>query len=122
MWLWMAKLLGLVIFGLGIAFTIKPQWLKRLLDYLEEGNHLLYKAAFRIVIGAVFLLAAPQARVVPVLVTFGVLFTLSGILMYAIGIEKLKGMIAWWKEMSPTPLRLFALIPVFVGAMILYST
>ena len=122
MWLWLAKLIGLAIFGLGIVFVIKPDWLKKLMDYLGEGNRLFYKAALRIVFGAILLLAAPQARVSPVLVTFGVLFILSGILMYALGLDKIKASLSWWKEISPTPLRLFALIPVFVGAMILYST
>ena len=117
----LAKLIGLLILGVGVWFLIQPSAVKRVLDFFLEGKRIYAKGAIRAVLGLLILLAVPSAHHGAVLLVLGVMMSTSGILVFLIGLERIRTLLEWWKGSSVTVFRVMALLAMFIGAMILYS-
>lgn len=114
------KLVGILIAGVGIFWFIRPDAMKKVLKWLQEGKRSYGIGLLRLAIALVILFAASQSRLPAVAVTLGILFLLSGITVFAIGQEKLFSLFQWWDEQTDLVLRLLALIAVTFGVLILY--
>jgi len=80
-----------------------------------------FAGLIRLVLAIIFLLAARECDITPVIVFFGILFLISGLLIFVIGLEKVKSIINWYQEQSILVLRLLALVALAIGVVIIYS-
>ncbi|GAI19889.1 unnamed protein product, partial [marine sediment metagenome] len=56
-----------------------------------------------------------------VIFAFGILFIISGLLIFILGLEKLKSIIDWYQKQSVLLLRVVAVIALAIGGVIIYS-
>ena len=117
----LVKLIGIVIVVMGITFLLSPKQLRQLLAFLGQGKRLYGVGILRLLFGVILLLAASQCRLVGVVLTLGILFLIGGILIFVLGLERLKSILNRWDKKSPLTLRLLGLIPLAFGALLLYS-
>ncbi|KPK38997.1 MAG: hypothetical protein AMJ78_09145 [Omnitrophica WOR_2 bacterium SM23_29] len=117
----LVKLIGIVIVAMGIIFLLNPEAMKRVINYWGQGKRLYLVGILRLLIGVVLLLSASQCRLVGAIVTLGILVLLGGIIIFALGLEKVKSILDWWDKKPLSVLRLLALIALAIGALLLYS-
>ncbi len=118
--IFLVKVISVLLMALGILFVVKPELIKKVLAFFQEGKRLYLAGTVRVVIGGVLLFAAAEARVIGAMVILGLLFVTAGILIFVVGPEKLKILLKWWEEMPLWVCRIIGLFPVFFGALILY--
>jgi uncharacterized protein YjeT (DUF2065 family) len=95
--------------------------MKRLMEFFKQGRRMYFAALLRLAFAIVFLLAARQCRFFWVIFAFGVLFIISGLLIFILGLERVKSYISWWQRQPLVLLRIMALIGFAIGAIIIYS-
>ncbi len=115
------KIIGIVIVALAIVYLLKPDVMKYLMEFFTEGRRIYFAGLIRLVLAVVFLLAARECDYTSVIIFFGILFLISGLLTFVLGSEKVKPIIDWCQRQSLFVLRLFALVAFAIGAIIIYS-
>jgi len=115
------KIVGIVFVFMTIVYFLKPDIMKRLMEFFKQGRRMYLAAMIRLVLAIVFLLAARQCRQFWVIFVFGVLFIISGLLIFILGSEKVKSYINWWQKQPVMLLRVMALVGLALGAIIIYS-
>ncbi len=116
------KIIGIVFVVIAIVFLLKPDVPKRMMEFFKKGKRIYLAGLIRLVLAIVFLLGASECRRFWVIFTLGVLFLISGLLVFTMGTERCKSYISWWQKRSVLLLRVTVLIPLAIGAVIIYST
>lgn len=115
------KIIGIVIVALAIAYLLKPEIMEYLMEFFKEGKRIYLAGLIRFVLAIVLLVAARECDITPVIVFFGILFLISGLLTFIIGLERAKSIIEWYQKQPVFVLRLLALITFVIGVAIIYS-
>jgi hypothetical protein len=95
--------------------------MKQLMEFFKQGKRMYFAALIRFVLAVIFLLSANQCKWFGVIFAFGVLFIISGMLIFILGLEKVKAYITWWQQQSVMLLRVMAVIGLAIGALIIYA-
>ena len=115
------KIIGIVFVVMMIVYLLKPNVMKRLMEFFKQGKRMYFAALIRFVLAIVFLLAARECDQFWVIFGFGILFLISGLLIFILGLEKVKSYIGWWQKQSVLLLRVMAVIGLAIGAIIIYA-
>ena len=115
------KIIGIVIVALALAYLLKPEIMEYLMEFFKEGKRIYLAGLIRVVLAIVLLVAARGCDSPRMVVFFGILFLISGLLTFIIGPERAKSIINWYQGQSPLVLRLLALIALVIGVAIIYS-
>jgi len=115
------KIVGIIIVLVGVVYFLKPSVIKWLMEFFKQGSRLYFAGLMRFALAVIFLLAARECKNFWVIFAFGILFIISGLLIFIIPLEKLKAYIGWWQKQSPVLLRALSLIALAIGAIIIYA-
>lgn len=115
------KVIGTVIVCIGLVYLIKPEILKGFMRFFSKGSRLYVAALVRFALAIIFFLGARECDITWVIVVFGSIFLLSGLLIFMLGIEKAKGIINWYLEQPSFMFRVVASIVLCVGLIIVYA-
>ena len=115
------KIVGIVVVFIGIVYLLKPGVLKSFIGFFKKGKRIYFVGLIRFVLAVIFLLAANQCRTAWVIIVFGILFMISGLLIFMLGAKRVKSILDWWQRQSSLLLRLMGVIALAVGAVIIYS-
>lgn len=115
------KIIGLVFVVMAVVCLFKPDVTKRVMDFFKKGKRIYIAGLVRLILAVVFLLSARECRHFWVIFAFGILFMISGLLVFIIGAEKLKPMLGWFQSKSTLFIRVMAVIILAIGAVIIYS-
>jgi len=114
------KIVGIVFVFVGIVYLLKPGVLKSFIEFFKKGKRIYFVGLLRFVLAVIFLLAANQCERTWVIIVFGILFMISGLLVFTLGAKRLNSILDWWQRQSSVLLRLMALIALAIGAVIIY--
>jgi hypothetical protein len=106
---------------MGIATLVSPGTLKQLLYKLLQKKWLAYVTIFRILIGILLAIAAPQTKAPQFIWALGILFILAGVVIPFIGIRRIEWLANWWLERSDMVLRMWAAIATLLGIAIIWA-
>ena len=112
---------GIVVLLLGIVYLLKPDVVKWLMRFFRQGRRIYFAAVIRLALAVVFLLAASECDIRWVIVTFGIIFLISGVLIFVMGTERIRLLLDWYLKQSAFIFRIIALLVMAVGAIIIYS-
>jgi len=115
------KTLGILIALVGIIYFLRPDVMKWLMEFFKKGKRIYFAGLIRFALAVVFLVAARECKHSWVIFAFGILFIISGLLIFMLGLEKLKSIIDWYQKQSVLLLRVVAVIALAIGAVIIYS-
>lgn len=115
----MVKLMGIVIVVLGVNFLLKPAAMKAYIEYWKKGKRIRGGAVASLIIGIIFLLAASQCRITWFVALFGILGIVKGVLLFVLEKEKIMALFKWWEKKSDTFLRIYAVIVVAIGILLI---
>ena len=115
------KIIGIVIVFIAIIYLLKPQIIKRMIEFFKHGRRVYLAGLMRFALAVVFLVGATDCQRPGVIIAFGILFIISGLLIFTLKLEKIKAMFDWWQNQSLLLLRVVAVIVLVIGAVIIYS-
>jgi hypothetical protein len=112
---------GLCMATLGVIGIVRPERLIGFARSWQTPTGLYAAAAIRIVLGALLLLAAPQARAPNVLRILGVFILVAGLATPLIGLERSHTVIEWWAARGPVFQRAWAGCALVFGLFLVYA-
>ncbi|MFH1552808.1 MAG: hypothetical protein ABID83_04135 [Candidatus Omnitrophota bacterium] len=114
----LVRLIGIVLTVAGVVFLLNPETMKRAIAFFAEGKRVYAAGCIRILVGIILLTAASQCRIAWIVFIIALLPLISGILVFALGLEKCKNMIKLWQEKPVATLRAVSVIPVVIGLLL----
>jgi hypothetical protein len=115
------KILGVLFILLGVGFIIKPQVIQRLFKFIGKGKRIYLAALLRLALAVVFLLGAGACRIEWIVAIVGIIFLLSGLLIFIIRPGKIGSVLDWFESKPSIVFRLLSLIVITVGGIIIYA-
>ena len=82
------KIIGTVIVCIGLVYLIKPEILRATIGFFAKGSRLYLAAMVRFALAIVFIIGARHCGIKWVIVLFGLIFLLSGLLIFMLGLRK----------------------------------
>ena len=119
--LMLIKAIGVFIVLAGIILFIVPNLAKKVMVFFKQGRRVYLAGFIRVLFGIIFLMGASECRLVGVIIVLGILLLVAGLSLFVIKLDKLKSIISFWENKSLPVIRLAMLIPIAIGALILYS-
>lgn len=114
------KIIGIVFVAISIVYLFKPGVIKWLMEFFKKGKRMYFAGLIRFVLAIVFFLSARECDITWAIVAFGILFLISGLLVFMLGPERLRSIIEWWQKQSTLLFRVLALITLAAGGVIIY--
>ena len=114
----LAKLIGLLVAAFGLTIFVSPQFTQKVFNFFREGKRIYWAGVIRTVAGLVLLLASGQSPIPVAVMAVGVLFLLSGIIVFLCDLERLKSFLVHYSEMPALILRLLGLVGACFGILI----
>jgi len=115
------RTLGILFICAGIIFLVRPAIIKSVVRFFKVGIRPHIAASIRITLAVILFLGAQQCRIHWVIITFGIIFLLSGLIVFAVGTKK-AGLLMGRFENKPTAfIRILSLIPLTIGTIIIFS-
>jgi len=113
--------LGVVIVAVGVVYLLRPDIMKWLMGFFKQGKRIYLAGVIRLALAVIFFLGARECDITWVIVVFGILFLIGGVLIFILGHEKLRRILDWYQKQSALLLRVLAVIALAIGAVIIYS-
>ena len=114
-------LLGVLIASIGLTCLVSPDFFKRMLKSAITGRRLYLISLFRLCAGTFLVVVAPNFALVELMMAFGSLLILSGLIGLMLGPQRLRPMVHWWLSQSNSMIRLWALVAAAVGGLLTYA-
>jgi uncharacterized protein YjeT (DUF2065 family) len=115
------KVIGTIIVCIGLVFFIWPAIQKATVLFFSKGSRLYLAAMVRFALAIIFIMGARHCGRTWIIVMFGLIFLLSGLLIFMLGLQKSKGIIRWYMEQPKFIFRIVAGIVLAVGLIIVYA-
>ena len=115
------KAIGTVIVCMGLVYLIRPDILRKIMQFFSVGSRLYLAALLRFALAIVFFLGARECDVTWLIVAFGVIFLLSGLLIFMLGLKRAREIIGWYLEQQDFIFRILSIIVLGVGLIIVYA-
>jgi len=115
------RIVGVVCVIAGILYMFKPDVPRRLMVFFKKGSRIYLAGVMRFALAVVFLIGADRCRHKWVIVGFGILFLVSGLLVFMLGAKRLRTMIDWFQKSPALLLRGLGVIALAIGAIICCS-
>ena len=117
----LVKLIAVVMIACGAIFLVRPALMKKFMQFWMQESKLYIGAVLSLAIGIIFLFAAKNCTIHFIVVIFGLLSLIKGILIFVLGPKKI---IAFMELLSKRPakaLRFFAILHLCLGVLLNYS-
>ncbi|MBW7991603.1 MAG: DUF2065 family protein [Planctomycetes bacterium] len=116
------QITGILIVLIGIVFLLKPGVMKWLMEFIKKGKRVYFAGVIRFTLAIIFLLGASECSQKWIIAAFGILFLISGLVIFILGPEKIRKIFEWYQKQPVLIFRVIAVIALACGAIIVYST
>lgn len=113
--------IGLIFTVIGAVIIIKPQLLKAILVFFVKGNRIYLAGLIRLIIGALFLIAANKCAHPYIVILLGILIIISAVVIFALKPEQTKKFINFWLTKNNFMIRLAGLFAIIFSLFVCYA-
>lgn len=114
------RLIGVICVAVGILYMLRPDVPRRVMEFFKKGSRIYLAGVIRFALAVVFLIGADRCRDKWVIVGFGIVFLISGLLVFMLGAKRLRAIIDCFGKRHALFLRCLGLVTLAVGAVICY--
>ena len=115
------KSLGIIFVLMGLAYLLRPAIIKKLMVFFKKGNRIYLPGLIRFALAIIFFVGARECRYFWIIFACGIIFLLSGLLIFMLGPEKIRRMFNWYENQPDMFFRVIALIVLIFGAIVILS-
>lgn len=117
----LTKFIGITVALLAIIIFFNQEMLKKIIFYIKQGYRIYWSIGLKVLSGVVFLAASSQCRLSGVIKAMGILYIVGPIVVLLFGRDKLTTYCDWWLRRPPVIFRIWSLLTLTVGGLIIYS-
>jgi hypothetical protein len=96
--LWIVVAIGVLIGAMSLVVLVAPRQVGGVLFPRLTVGTLRWATAFRLVVGALFVIAAPSTKAPIVFTVLGVIVILAGVALPVLGIDRVRRIAGWAME------------------------
>jgi hypothetical protein len=115
------RFIGLFISSVGFLFLVKPQIFKRFIVSLKIRKRFYLIGIFRLILGIILIWGGKFCRLSGLVTIIGIVFLIAGVFIFLIGPKRLNVILEWWINKPIIALRTMAIVPIFLGVLLLYA-
>lgn len=115
------KSLGVLFVLMGIAYLLRPEIVKRLMEFFKKGKRIYFPGLLRFALAIVFFVGARECRSFWVIFACGIIFLLGGFLIFSLGPDRIRRILDWYVQQSMLIFRVIALIVLGFGLIVVFS-
>ena len=116
-----AQFIGITIIFIGGIIMVQPETLQKVLAFWNVGYRLYLAAVLRFIFGVIFIGASSEGRSPIILLTLGIVFILSAVIFVVIRLDQWKRLISQFLEKPVLFFRLWSLVALLIGSLIVYA-
>jgi len=106
---------------MGITYLLRPDIIKKLMGFFKKGKRIYFAGLIRFALAVVFFVAARECRYFWIIFASGIIFLISGFLIFMLGPEKIRRILDWYQNQPILIFRVIALVILAFGAIIIFS-
>jgi len=115
------KSLGVLFVLIGVAYLLRPDIIKGLMGFFKKGRRIYFAGVLRFALAVIFLTAATECRMPRVIGAFGIIFLLSGALIFLLGPDRIRAIFDWYEQQPIVVFRIIASVVAAVGVIVIFS-
>jgi len=115
------KSFGMLFILMGIAYLLRPDIVKKLMGFFKKGKRIYFAGLIRFALAVVFFVAARECRYFWIIFASGIIFLISGFLIFMLGPEKIRRILDWYQNQPIVIFRIIALVVLVFGVIIIFS-
>ncbi|MBI5145519.1 MAG: hypothetical protein HZA27_04990 [Candidatus Omnitrophica bacterium] len=117
----LVRIIGWVVVVAGLVFVVNPDELKKYVSFCSKGERPHLMGITRLCLGVILLAASSECRWPVIVWSFGVLSLVKSLLIFALGIDKVRAILNWWGKRPSDVIRLLGAIALALGVLLIYS-
>jgi hypothetical protein len=117
----LALAVALFVFAMGAWGVFAPGSIFAFISGWSSRTGFWLAVSLRLCFGLALWFAAPDTRLPLVLRLLGALAIVSAASLPVIGFERFERILAWWTGLPPNAMRLWSLVAVGIGGVVLWS-
>ena len=117
----LVKLLAIAMIVLGVIYVLKPSVMKKVLQFWTKSKRPYFGGVYSLLFGFIFLLASRECASPLSLIIIGILALAKGIAIFVLGPKKVAAKLDEMIKKPVKTLRIFALVTIGIGVLIIYS-
>ena len=117
----LALAVGLFVFVMGAWGVFAPGSIFAFISGWSSKTGFWLAVLLRLVFGLALWFAAPDTRLPEALRALGAIAIVSAAALPLVGFARFERMIAWWTKRPPFAMRLWSLLAVAIGGVVLWS-
>lgn len=114
-------LLGILISAVGAGFVFKPTLMKRMISFFMKGKLLYIPCVMKVILGLIFIAFCGYCNRSLVILVIGVITAAGGAVGMIVPLNKLKAYCQWWINRPTVMFRIWAVIAILLGILIMYA-
>jgi hypothetical protein len=118
----LVTLFGLIIAAVGVVGMVRPAQLVAGMLNWPAAVLLAVAVAVRLVLGIVFVLAAPSCRLPRVMYVLGIVALFAALVVLLLGPDRVQSLVQWWAGQPSLVVRAMYAGTVLFGAFLVYSS
>ena len=119
--IWAIRIIGIVIIIIAGKFLLHPQSARNVMGFFAEGKRVYIAGTGRFIVGVFLLIASTYCNRTAVIIVLGSLLVIAGAALFIIPIEIIHKNIERLRGKSDITLRALLLIPVIMGAVLIWA-
>ena len=112
---------GVLIVAGSIVMAVAPERFVHLIVSMDSRIRFRYAVVVRLILGVLFILAAPGCREPGVVRVIGVLTLVAAAALLVVGRQRLDTFMEWWLGRPRPRLRAWSILGVALGVLLIYS-
>jgi hypothetical protein len=116
-----ALVFSVFVAALGAVGLVSPSRIRSVERYFQTPAGLYFAAAVRLVMGVAVFFAAPASRAPEILRILGVVIFVAGVITLLLGLERFRGLVAWWSARGSGFVRAWAAVALAFGLLLAYA-
>ena len=114
----LVKLLAIALIVYGCVILLRPSVLKKMVEYVKQGNRVYVASTVRVLIGILFVLAHRACRIEWVILFFGSFLIVSGSLVFILKREVIDKMIVWIESRTKKDIAILGGVVLLFGVIL----
>ncbi len=114
----LARFVAVIFIVVGCILMLRPDIMKKLVEYVKEGGRIYAVGVLRIIVGLILMSVSPQSRISWVVFLLGVLAAASGITIFVMKKEKALLLADRILSGPVNKLKRIGLIPLLLGILL----
>jgi uncharacterized protein YjeT (DUF2065 family) len=115
------KLLGIYMVAIGAVYLVKASIMKKFLQFWLKGKRYYLGGILSFAVGILLLIASGACQWKGFVIFFGVAAIFKGVLLFALGEQKIKVLMQYFTKMSTSRIRIMGLVSIGMGALLIYA-